>query len=431
MRATASSLTPSPRRSTVETETTDWPEAPGRDGARRQRQTLSGGNGDDTLAGGNGAEKLLGGNGNDSIDGNRGNDVASMGNGDDTFIWDPGDGSDTVEGQNGNDTMLFNGAAVAEHVDLTANGNRLKFFRDVANITMDTAGVERVDFNALGGEDVVTVDDLTGTDVNEVNVDLAGTLGGIAGDGAADRVIVKATDGNDAIDVSGDAGGVKVSGLVPTVRVSHSGGRERPARDQHPRRQRHRGLGRLGRRCAQALRGRRARPLRKSRPARRGVPSRGGPAETAAGELASLPSTQDSTATIDPPSQKGTLMNHKITAHSLEQARRSSPMTDKATRPARAVANECGRLPATDERVSAPARELAQRRSAADEVLLLWHPDTDRVELSVRDLATGANLRIEIAPGNAIDAFHHPYAYAATRDLSPRVGRDDTTIVDD
>ena len=30
---------------------------------------------------------------------------------------------------------------------------------------MDTAGVERVDFNALGGADMVTVSDLTGTDV--------------------------------------------------------------------------------------------------------------------------------------------------------------------------------------------------------------------------------------------------------------------------
>ena len=34
-----------------------------------------------------------------------------------------------------------------------------------ANITMDTAGVERVDFNALGGADIVTVNDLTGTGV--------------------------------------------------------------------------------------------------------------------------------------------------------------------------------------------------------------------------------------------------------------------------
>jgi hypothetical protein len=184
--------------------------------------TLSGGNGDDTVAGGPGAETLLGGNGNDSIDGNKGNDVAFMGNGNDTFVWDPGDGSDTIEGQNGEDTMVFNGAGVAEKVDLSANGDHLKFFRDVANVTMDTHGVEQVDFNALGGVDLVTVDDLTGTDVNEVNVDLAGTLGGNAGDGAADRVVVNGTDGDDTINVSGDTAGVKVSGLAATVGVLHS-----------------------------------------------------------------------------------------------------------------------------------------------------------------------------------------------------------------
>jgi Ca2+-binding RTX toxin-like protein len=185
--------------------------------------TLSGGNGDDILAGGPGAETLLGGNGNDSIDGNRGNDLALMGHGDDTFVWDPGDGSDTIEGQKGTDTMLFNGANAAEHVELTANGNRLRFFRDVANITMDTHGVERVDFNALDGADLVTVNDLTGTDVTDVDVNLAGSsFDGVTGDGAADRVVVNATNGDDRIDVGGDAGGVKVSGLVPTVRVLHS-----------------------------------------------------------------------------------------------------------------------------------------------------------------------------------------------------------------
>jgi RTX calcium-binding nonapeptide repeat (4 copies) len=184
--------------------------------------TLDGGNGNDTLSGGNGAERLVGGNGNDSIDGHRANDAAFMGNGDDSFVWDPGEGSDAIEGDNGNDTMVFDGAPAAERVDLTANGNRLKFFRDVGNITMDTRGVERVDFNALGGVDIVTVNDLTATDVNEVNVDLAGTLGGATGDGAADDVIVNGTDGDDTINVAGDAGGVTVSGLVPTVNVFHS-----------------------------------------------------------------------------------------------------------------------------------------------------------------------------------------------------------------
>jgi Ca2+-binding RTX toxin-like protein len=183
---------------------------------------LDGGDGNDRLAGGKGIETLLGGAGSDSIDGNGGNDLALLGAGADTFVWDPGDGSDTVEGQGGTDTMLFNGANIAERVDLSANGHRLKFFRDAGNITMDTNGVERVDFNALGGADVVTVNDLSGTDVSRVNVDLAGTLGGATGDGQPDRIVVNATNGNDAIDVSGDAQVVKVSGLGATSEALHS-----------------------------------------------------------------------------------------------------------------------------------------------------------------------------------------------------------------
>jgi RTX calcium-binding nonapeptide repeat (4 copies) len=183
---------------------------------------IDGGAGADSLAGGSGAELLLGGDGNDSIDGNRGNDVTFAGAGDDTFVWDPGDGSDVVEGQDGADTMLFNGAGAAEHVDLSANGNRLRFFRNPGNITMDTRSVERVDFIALGGADVVNVNDLTGTDVTSVNVDLVGTLGGAAGDGQMDRVVVNGTNGNDAITVNGDAGGVKVSGLASTVGILRS-----------------------------------------------------------------------------------------------------------------------------------------------------------------------------------------------------------------
>jgi Ca2+-binding RTX toxin-like protein len=183
--------------------------------------TIDGGDGNDTIAGGKGVETLLGGNGNDSIDGNGGNDLALLGAGNDTFIWDPGDGSDTIEGQDGTDTMRFNGANVAERVALSANGNRLKFLRDPGRVTMDTAGIERVDFNALGGADLVTVDDLTGTDVSDVNVDLAGTLGGAAGDGQADSVTVNGTNGNDTINVSGDASGVAVSGLAALVAIQH------------------------------------------------------------------------------------------------------------------------------------------------------------------------------------------------------------------
>jgi Ca2+-binding RTX toxin-like protein len=179
--------------------------------------TLQGGNGDDVLIGGSGVETLIGGNGDDSIDGNKGNDVALLGNGNDTFVWDPGDGSDTVEGQNGTDTMLFNGADASERVVLSANGGRLRFFRDPGAVTMDTDGVEVVEFKAFGGADSVTVEDLAATDVRDVKIDLAGSGGG--GDGQADRVVVNGTDGNDRIDVSGDAGAVKVSGLAATVEL--------------------------------------------------------------------------------------------------------------------------------------------------------------------------------------------------------------------
>jgi Ca2+-binding RTX toxin-like protein len=187
--------------------------------------TLIGGNGDDILNGGSGTDTLQGGNGNDTINGNRGNDAEFGGNGDDTFLWNPGEGSDTIEGQNGNDTLLFNGANIAENVDLSANGNRLRFFRNVANITMDTAGVEQVIFNALGGTDNVTVNDLTGTDVKNVSIDLG--VGGVS-DGQLDTVNVKGTDGNDSITVTGTvdfftgiADSVSVTGLAANVDVLH------------------------------------------------------------------------------------------------------------------------------------------------------------------------------------------------------------------
>jgi len=182
---------------------------------------IDGGRGNDTITGGAGSETLNGGPGNDSIDGNGGNDVSNLGSGDDSFVWDPGDGSDTIEGADGSDTLVFNGAAASETVELSANGDRLRFFRNPGNITMDTHGVEKVDFNALGGADTVTVDNLTGTDVENVNADLAGTLGGNTGDGQADRVFVNGTPLNDSIAAAGDASGVTVSGLQTQVAIRH------------------------------------------------------------------------------------------------------------------------------------------------------------------------------------------------------------------
>src|SRR5215207_4551480 len=177
--------------------------------------TLDGGAGNDAVNGGDGNDILRGGGENDTIDGNGGADVALMGSGDDTFVWDPGDGSDVVEGQDGADTMLFNGAGVAESFDFSANGNRLKFFRDVANITMDVDDTERVDLRALGGIDSTVVNDLSATDVKNIVLDLAT-------DAAVDTTTVNGTGGNDTVAITPNTGAVDVTGLAAAVKITGS-----------------------------------------------------------------------------------------------------------------------------------------------------------------------------------------------------------------
>ena len=83
---------------------------------------------------------------------------------------------------------------------------------------------------------------------------------------------------------------------------------------------------------------------------------------------------------------------------------------------------------ATGERLSARTRELAQRRSGTNEVLLLWYPESDRLELAIRNLA--ANCQFDVAPSDAIYAFYHAFAYAIECKLSDRVSGEETTIVD-
>jgi Ca2+-binding RTX toxin-like protein len=176
--------------------------------------TLDGGKGADTLLGASGADTLLGGDGDDFADGNQGVDTAALGSDDDRFQWDPGDGSDVVDGDEGTDLLDFNGANIAEHIGVSANGERVRFTRDIASITMDLGGVERVGFHARGGADTIVVDDLAGTDARTAEIDLGGA------DGAADTVVARGTDGPDTADVSSDDATVLVSGLGAQLQVT-------------------------------------------------------------------------------------------------------------------------------------------------------------------------------------------------------------------
>lgn len=145
--------------------------------------------------------------------------MAFLGAGDDVFQWDPGDGNDVIEGQTGTDKMLFNGSNANENITMSDNGNRFRFFRDVAAVTMDTDDVERVQFNAFGGVDTITVDDLSGTDVNQVRISLSSGPGQAA-DGQQDKVVVNGTAADNTIAIATTNGETVVSGLPAQVRIT-------------------------------------------------------------------------------------------------------------------------------------------------------------------------------------------------------------------
>jgi Ca2+-binding RTX toxin-like protein len=184
--------------------------------------TMDGGNGDDSLSGSNGADILLAGSGNDFVDGQQGIDTALLGSGNDRFQWDPGDSSDTVEGQAGTDTLEFNGSAANEIFQVAANGNRVRFTRNIASIVMDLDDVEALNLRALGGTDLAAVNDLAGTDMKTVDVDLAATIGGTAGDSLLDTVVVGGTDAADSVSIGSTNGRPTVLGLFAQTRVANA-----------------------------------------------------------------------------------------------------------------------------------------------------------------------------------------------------------------
>jgi hypothetical protein len=184
------------------------------------RLTLDGDAGDDTLLGGNGADRIHAGRGDDRVDGQQGQDVALLGGGSDTFQWDPGDGSDTVEGQGGTDAMAFNGSNIGEIFDVSANGDRVRFTRNVASIVMNLDDVERIALRALGGTDVTTVNDLGGTDMEDVDVDLRLIDG--SSDPQPDTVVVGGTEKRDVVRLLRSGDQVVAAGLAAQTTVTGS-----------------------------------------------------------------------------------------------------------------------------------------------------------------------------------------------------------------
>ena len=56
-------------------------------------------------------------------------------------------------------------------------------------------------------------------------------------------------------------------------------------------------------------------------------------------------------------------------------------------------------------------RELDHRRNDGIDVRLLWSERTNHVFLTVEDQRSGELFELIVPGADALDAFHHPYAY--------------------
>lgn len=66
--------------------------------------------------------------------------------------------------------------------------------------------------------------------------------------------------------------------------------------------------------------------------------------------------------------------------------------------------------------MNAPHRiDLASRRNDGIDVTLWWTPADDTVSVEVLHLASDASFDLAVERSDALEAFYHPFAYAARR----------------
>jgi hypothetical protein len=61
-------------------------------------------------------------------------------------------------------------------------------------------------------------------------------------------------------------------------------------------------------------------------------------------------------------------------------------------------------------------RELDHRSNNGIDVTLLWDSATNQVSIAIADGRADESFAFDVTPTDAVDAFHHPYAYAPRRE---------------
>jgi hypothetical protein len=70
-----------------------------------------------------------------------------------------------------------------------------------------------------------------------------------------------------------------------------------------------------------------------------------------------------------------------------------------------------------------PRRELAHRAADGIEVALFWSEPDNSIALEILDSGTDTVLEFAVAPERALDAFYHPFAYAARQGIHYELAR--------
>jgi RTX calcium-binding nonapeptide repeat (4 copies) len=192
--------------------------------------------GNDYIQTGNGDDTIVGSDGNDQeLEGEGGNDTIFGMGGDDRIVFSAsagtnqvGDGMDRIDGGAGNDFLATYGSATGDHFTLAAlsNGHALLMQDNGSVNNADLVSVEEIDFTTAGedgvnssGSDNITVDDMTGTDVKLVDIDLAGP-NLTSGDGKVDTVNLIGNS-SETVTVSLVHGELVITGLATKVTIEH------------------------------------------------------------------------------------------------------------------------------------------------------------------------------------------------------------------
>jgi Ca2+-binding RTX toxin-like protein len=187
--------------------------------------TLPGTARNDTIKGAAGNDTIDAGNGNDLVIGGLGLDTIQLGDGNDRFQWSQPDASDVIEGGTGFDTGMDIGIAANQSIEVNFTGGTLRLFDwiGIGGPFVTLNDVERLEITPLGGADTVRVQNTNGSDLQQVAIDLASTVGGKVADTKSDYVWLAGGLGVDEIAATMTGSKITVTGLPVAVTVDHVG----------------------------------------------------------------------------------------------------------------------------------------------------------------------------------------------------------------